>query len=65
MPGVGISGGLDLTHADTVPAELEVVEACAVADTLDFAQLVLDQVEVVEVRVGEGRVGRVVLELAD
>lgn len=50
---------------DSVASKLEVHEVRPVLDTFDLGQLVLDEVEVVQQRVGEGRVGRGVLELVD
>lgn len=53
------------THADAVPAVLEVGQAVAVADALDLGELVLDEVQVREVLERERRVGRRVVEGRD
>mgnify|MGYP001580936609 CR=1 FL=1 len=52
-------------YADPVPTKLDVDKTSPVPHTFNLAELVLDEVEVVEKRVGVGRVGRVVVERRD
>lgn len=54
-----------MTHSDAVAAKLEIHQAAPMPHSLNLAELVLDEVEVVEVWEGEGGVGRFVLERCD
>lgn len=49
-------------HPNAVASVLEVSETCPMPYTFNLAQLVLDEVEVVEIGVGKGGIWRVVVE---
>lgn len=53
------------THSDPVAAKLEVHQAAPMPHSLNFAELVLNEVEMVEIGEGIGRVARFVLERCD
>lgn len=50
------------SYPNAIPSKLKVHKIRSMAYSLDLAELVLDEVEMIQQRVGERRVGRVVIE---